>query len=112
MRKLASEVIHGQLDMRNGTSVDLGRFLTLLMDEGQEAYAPQISVKSAKNNGDGSTSVMVSNGAAVFRDDHLVGWLSDSEWMALLWLRNEKKGWRSYGSNSGPEGRRLCRWGA
>ncbi|KRE69635.1 hypothetical protein ASL11_14745 [Paenibacillus sp. Soil750] len=89
--KLASEVMKGELHESSGTSVQLGRFITMLMDEGQEAYAPQISIVPSEKGGDGSTNLMVSQGAAVFQGDRLVGWLNDIEIMELLWLRNEKQ---------------------
>ncbi|WP_171693559.1 Ger(x)C family spore germination protein [Paenibacillus germinis] len=89
--KLASEVMKGELHENSGTSVQLGRFITMLMDEGQEAYAPQISIVPSEKGGDGSTNLMVSKGAAVFQDDRLIGWLDDMEIMELLWLRNEKQ---------------------
>ncbi|MGO4269520.1 Ger(x)C family spore germination protein [Paenibacillus sp. TAF58] len=88
--KLASEVMKGELHENIGSSVQLGRFITMLMDEGQEAYAPQISVVSSEKGGDGSTNLMVSKGAAVFQDDRLIGWLDNMEIMELLWLKNEK----------------------
>ncbi|UKS24500.1 Ger(x)C family spore germination protein [Paenibacillus sp. HWE-109] len=90
--KLASEVIRGELHENSGSTVELGRFLTMLTDEGQEAYALQISVVPSEKSADrdGSNNLMVSKGAAVFQDDRLIGWLNDTELMGLLWIRNEK----------------------
>ncbi|WP_053376482.1 Ger(x)C family spore germination protein [Paenibacillus sp. FJAT-27812] len=89
--KLVSEVIRGELKMNVGSSVQLSRFLAMLTDVGQEAYAPLISIAPPQKWVANSTSLMVSKGAAIFQEDRLIGWLNETETMALLWIRNEMK---------------------
>ncbi|MEW9701784.1 hypothetical protein [Paenibacillus sp. SI8] len=38
------------MNMGTGSSVELGRFITMLMDEGQEAFAPQFSAIQIKDS--------------------------------------------------------------
>jgi len=89
--KLASEVMKGELKVSMGSSVQLGKFITMIMDVGQEAYAPQITIVPSKNGENGLDNLMVSKGAAIFQEDKLIGWLNDTETVGLLWIRNEMK---------------------
>lgn len=89
--KLASEVMNEELKVINSSSVQLGRFLTMILDKGQEPYAPQISIVPSEKGGSELTNIMISRGMAVFQDDRLIGWLNDTETMGLLWIHNEKK---------------------
>ena len=89
--KLASEVMKGELKVSMGSSVQLGNFITMIMDVGQEAYAPQITIVPSKNGENGLDNLMVSKGAAIFQEDKLIGWLNDTETVGLLWIRNEMK---------------------
>jgi len=67
--KLASEVMKGELKVSMGSSVQLGKFITMIMDVGQEAYAPQITIVPSKNGENGLDNLMVSKGAAIFQED-------------------------------------------
>lgn len=92
--KLASEIMKEEMKIGTGTSVRLGRFLTMLMDEGEEPYAPQITIVPSKRDESDSKkaqSLMTGKGTAVFREDRLIGWLNEKETRGLMWVRNEMR---------------------
>jgi|GEM_PF-873262 len=92
--KLASEVIKEELKTGIGPSVRIGRFLAMVMDSGDEPYAPQIAIVSSEQGASHSKdtkNVMATRGTAAFRGDRLVGWLNDRETRGLMWIRNEMK---------------------
>jgi spore germination protein KC len=63
--------------------------LTMLTDQGQEAFASQITIVPVQ--GEKNESLLITKGAAVFKGDKLIGWLDKTETMALLWVRDEAK---------------------
>lgn len=94
LEKLASEIMKEEMKIGTGTSVRLGRFLTMLMDEGEEPYAPQITIVPSKRDESDSKkaqSLMTGKGTAVFREDRLIGWLNEKETRGLMWVLNEMR---------------------
>ncbi|MDF2964287.1 MAG: Ger(x)C family spore germination protein [Paenibacillus sp.] len=92
--KMASEIMKEEMKVGTGTSIRLGRFLTMILDEGQEPYAPTIlMVPSEKKQSESekTTNLMASNETSVFLGDRLIGGLNEKETRGLMWLRNEIK---------------------
>lgn len=94
--KLTSEIVKEEMKNEVGVSVRMGRFLALVMEEGVEPYAPQVSVVSSADDGaaesDPLSNLMATKATAAFRRDKLVGWLNDNETRGLLWISNSLKG--------------------
>jgi spore germination protein KC len=73
-----------------GLSVNIKEFLDMLLTEGLQPVAPQFSSEMLEVAGEEkSEQVQATIGAAVFKEDKLVGWMDDSETRGILWLRNE-----------------------
>lgn len=81
---------------RLATTVDtnLNDFLIMLKEEGVEAVAGRVDV-IVKNPGSMEGELLrdeiiqspILNGAAVFKDDRLIGWLGEAETKGLQWVR-------------------------
>jgi spore germination protein KC len=73
-----------------GLTVNIKEFLDMLLTDGIEPVAPQFASEplevNAKNESGNAQAII---GAAVFKEDKLVGWMNDSETRGILWLRNE-----------------------
>ncbi|MCY9693834.1 Ger(x)C family spore germination protein [Paenibacillus alginolyticus] len=92
--KLTSEIIKEEMKTNIGPSVRIGQFLTMVMDEGEEPYAPRISVVPSESGGFGlkdTKNLNATEGTAAFLGDRLVGWLDNEETRGLMWVRNEMK---------------------
>lgn len=73
-----------------GLTVNIKEFLDMLLTEGLEPVAPKFSSEPMEVNVENeSKKTQAINGAAIFKDDKLVGWMDDSETRGILWLRNE-----------------------
>ncbi|WP_338787701.1 Ger(x)C family spore germination protein [Metabacillus sp. FJAT-53654] len=75
-----------------GLSVNIKEFLDMLLTEGLEPVAPQFASEPMEKGGSGSAETDKTQaiiGAAVFKDDKLVGWMNDSQTRGILWLRDE-----------------------
>lgn len=97
LEKLSSEEIRKTEIETPMIEVTLKEFLDMLLTEGIEPIAPQISIQKIANgwgnnassaNSDNITAI---NGAAIFRGDRLAGWLGDKETRGIQWLRNHLK---------------------
>ncbi len=83
---------------RLATTVDtnLNDFLIMLKEEGAEAVAGRVDV-IAKNPGSMEGELLrdeiiqspLLSGAAVFKDDRLIGWLGEAETKGLQWVRGQ-----------------------
>nr|WP_260115411.1 Ger(x)C family spore germination protein [Paenibacillus sp. YPD9-1] len=92
--KLASEIMKEELKVKIGTSVHLGRFLQMMMESGEEPYAPEILIKPSKvdeDSANGPLNLVTSLETAVFKQDKLIGWLTHEETRGLKWIQNEMK---------------------
>jgi spore germination protein KC len=73
-----------------GLSVNIKEFLDMLLTEGLEPVAPQFSSEPLEiKGGSEADKTQAIIGAAVFKDDKLVGWMNDSQTRGILWLRDE-----------------------
>lgn len=65
-------------------------FLNMLLTDGIEPFAPQLTLKPLEvNRNNTSEKTLAINGIAIFKQDKLIGWMSEEETRGLLWLRNE-----------------------
>ena len=82
--------------MRTGYSVQLREFAEMLASRGIQPAATAVAVKEAGvtpepkgQNGSSPIKQVVLSGAAVFKEDKLIGWLDTYETRGLLWLKGE-----------------------
>jgi spore germination protein KC len=66
--------------------VTIKQFLGWLRSETEEPFAPRVTIAKRPKAQD-----VVVEGTALFRDDRMVGWLSDAETRGMLWLRGDVK---------------------
>lgn len=65
-------------------------FLNMLLTDGIEPFAPQLTLEPLEvNTKNKSEKTLSLNGIAVFKKDKLIGWMSEDETRGLLWIRNE-----------------------
>lgn len=75
-----------------GLSVMIRDFENMLHEEGREPFAPKFDTAALlSNKKDSSEKVQVINGAAIFKNDKLIGWMDDIETRGILWIRNKMK---------------------
>lgn len=97
--KIPSEEIRKEERKQIGLIVNLKDFLNMLVVEGIEPVAAQVTTKSSeiKNNSKSDSaktpaedqqSIAVAE-TAVFRKDKLIGWMNDQETTGIQFLRNE-----------------------
>lgn len=84
LEHLLSEAIRETINQRLQTDVTVKEFLGWLRSETEEAFAPRVTTVRRSKGQDALIS-----GTALFRDDRLIGWLSDQQTRGLLWLRGE-----------------------
>jgi len=78
-----------------GVRTRVREFWDRMLSEGEEPVAAQVSnlslVAGRNDRKESGTSKRVPAiiGAALFREDRLVGWLNDKETRGVLWIRNE-----------------------
>jgi len=93
-----AEEIREKEKMGIGVAVRVREFWGRVLAEGEEPVAAQVSnlpLETEKQNEGKETGtskrIPSITGAAVFRGDRLVGWLTDKETRGILWIRNEFK---------------------
>ena len=75
-----------------GLKITVMDFLNMLLTDGLEPIAPQFTLESIEvNTKNKSKKTQAINGAAVFNNDKLVGWMDEGEIRGILWLRNAIK---------------------
>ncbi|MFC0270549.1 Ger(x)C family spore germination protein [Metabacillus herbersteinensis] len=73
-----------------GLQVNIKEFLDMLLSDGVEPVAPQFALKTLEVNSENdSEQGQAIDGAAVFKDDKLVGWMNEIETRGILWLINK-----------------------
>lgn len=73
-----------------GLTVNIKEFLDMMLTEGIEPVAPEFASEPLEVDTDEKTgNAQAIVGAAVFKEDKLVGWMNDVETRGILWLRNE-----------------------
>jgi spore germination protein KC len=78
--------------MSVGFKIYVRDFLNMLLTDGIEPFASQLTIKPLEvNTKNKSGETQAVNGIAVFKGDKLVGWMDEVEARGLLWLRNEIK---------------------
>lgn len=78
--------------MSVGFKIYVRDFLNMLLTDGIEPFASQLTLKPLEvNTKNKSGETQAVNGIAVFKGDKLVGWMDEVEARGLLWLRNEIK---------------------
>ncbi len=86
LERLLSESVRETINMGMQARVTIKDFFEWIRSETEEPIAPRVELVAGEQGEDSQVS-----GTAVFKDDRLVGWLSDAETRGLLWLRGEVK---------------------
>ncbi len=89
LARVPAEGIRQVERLQTGVAVRMKDFLNTLAAEGADAVAARLEVAPADPRNPQAAGEVRVNGAAVFRGDRLVGWLSDAETRGLLYLRRE-----------------------
>lgn len=96
LEPIMAEEIREQEKSGVGVKIRIRDFLKMMLTEGEEPVAAQISnlplEEKSVNETEGSLStkkVPAINGAAVFKGDQLIGWLDGQEARGILWFRNQ-----------------------
>lgn len=100
IENVVSELVREQVEVGKGVKIDLKDFFYMLTEEGINPIAGELVniplTGKGKSNEESQqlkpkqTSCIV-KGAAAFRKDKLIDWLSEEEIRGVLWLRNEVK---------------------
>ncbi|RXZ81684.1 Ger(x)C family spore germination protein [Paenibacillaceae bacterium] len=96
LEKLASEVMREEAKSQISVSIRLLQFMDMLMSEGDSAVAARVQLMPAEAGSLGKetrihesdTMSLSIKGAAVFKQDKLIGWLNEKEAKGLMWLKN------------------------
>lgn len=79
-------------ELNLGKRMQLKDFLYMMTEEGIYPSAPLIqAVTSENSNAPGATQVMSMTGAAIFKNDKLIGWMNNNEYKGVLWIQNKVK---------------------
>ncbi|SEN73371.1 spore germination protein KC [Paenibacillus sophorae] len=93
--KVSAEEIREEEKRHIGLQIYLKDFIHMLLTDGIEPVAAQVTLKPAEEGSEEGSSGQDKNaaisGTAVLHKDKLVGWLDDTETRGVLWLRNELK---------------------
>lgn len=91
---ISGEEIREEEKQRIVMTVYLKDFYDMLLTDGVEPIAAEVESRDMEVGGDGLSGNGKEKrpsitGAAVFRKDKMIGWLSDKESRGVMWLRNE-----------------------
>jgi len=87
---ISSEEMKELAEQNFGLKIYIRDFLNMLLTDGLEPVAPQLTLKSLEVNKNSKAGEKLAvNGVAIFKNDKLIGWMDENETWGLLWLRNE-----------------------
>ncbi|MDQ0229951.1 Ger(x)C family spore germination protein [Metabacillus malikii] len=89
LESIASEESKELAKLGKGITIYVRDFLDMLLTDGLEPIAPHYSVTSLEESKEDSEKGQKITGAAVFKDEKLVGWLDSFETRAILWIQNK-----------------------
>lgn len=96
LEKTSARAVSFLTRMKTGCTVQLREFAEMLASKGVQPVAARVEVRGAGvTPGPGqekkapALNQVELAGAAVFKEDKLIGWLDDSETRGLLWLKGE-----------------------
>lgn len=84
LEHLLSEAVRETINLRLQSDVNINQFVNRLRSTTEEPFAPRVTLYKRPSGHDALV-----RGTALFRDDRLIGWLTDKETRGLLWLRGE-----------------------
>lgn len=91
--QILEETIHNKKDNSALTITNLKDFIELFNKSGSEAYASGVSIKSkSPSDNEASSEKFYARDTAVFKDDKMVGWLKDEEYIGFSWINGYGKG--------------------
>jgi spore germination protein KC len=75
-----------------GKKLQLKDFIYMITEEGIQPTAPLVQgISSEKEQTSSGSTVMSITGAAVFKEDKLIGWMNMKEYRGVMWIHNRIK---------------------
>lgn len=90
LERFSAETIRELADLRVGVNITLQDLNEMLISESKAATLPYLKVITEKKKNSQFPKII---GSAVFKDDQMVGTLSEKETRGILWLRDEIEGY-------------------